>query len=82
MFAGAQGRAVLRNLFLDGNTFEESSSVDREVFVLDGSAGLSLVFGQLSRPAMLSFTFVWRGKEFAGQRKVDRFGSAQIAVQF
>ena len=82
VFAGAQARAVLRNLFLDGNTFEESLSVDREVFVLDGSAGLALVFGQLSRPAMLSFTFVWRGKEFDGQREVDKFGSAQISVQF
>ena len=82
MFAGAEVRAVLRNLFLDGNTFKESLSVDREVFVPEGSAGFSLVFGQLSRPAMLSFTFVWRGKEFDGQRKTDKFGSAQISVQF
>ena len=82
MFAGAEARAILRNLFLDGNTFKESLSVDREVFVPEGSAGLSLVFGQLSRPAMLSFTFVWRGKEFDGQRKADKFGSAQISVQF
>lgn len=82
VFAGAEARAVLRNLFLDGNTFKESPSVDREVFVPEGSAGFSLVFGQLSRPAMLSFTFVWRGEEFDGQRKADKFGSAQISVQF
>ena len=41
-----------------------------------------VVVGQLPRPAMLSFTFVWRGKEFDGQRKADKFGSAQISVQF
>src|SRR3546814_11015068 len=28
LFAGVEGRAVLRNIFLDGNTFADSHSVD------------------------------------------------------
>ena len=82
VFAGAQGRAVLHNLFLDGSTFKDSPSVDRGVLVWDGSAGISFSFGHLSHPVMLTLGFVWRGKEFDEQRQPDKFGSVQLAVQF
>jgi lipid A 3-O-deacylase len=35
VFTGLQGRAVLHNIFLDGNTFTDSHSVDKEPFVGD-----------------------------------------------
>ena len=38
--AGVEGRAVARNIFLDGNTFRSSHSVDRNVFVTDFHLGL------------------------------------------
>ena len=82
IFAGAQGRISAHNIFLDGNTFEDSLSVDRKTLVWDGSAGLSLSFGQLSHPVMFSFSFVWRGEEFDGQDGADKFGSAQLSIRF
>jgi len=38
--AGVEGRLVLRNIFLDGNTWRSSPSVDRNVFVADFTVGL------------------------------------------
>jgi lipid A 3-O-deacylase len=40
LFAGMEGRAVLRNIFLDGNTFTDSHSVDKKPLVGDLQAGL------------------------------------------
>src|SRR3546814_665829 len=47
VFAGAEGRAVARNIFLAGNTFQDSPSVDKEVLVGDLSAGVVVTFGAL-----------------------------------
>jgi len=35
LFAGVDGRAVARDIFLDGNTFKDSASVDKKNFVAD-----------------------------------------------
>ena len=83
MLSGSfHGRAVLRNIFLDGNTFQDSHDVHRRVLTWGASLGLMLTFGQFSRPLALSFTHVWRGKEFDAQREIDKFGSIQLSVQF
>ena len=83
MFSGSfHGRAVLRNIFLDGNTFEDSHDVNRRVLTWDASLGFMLTFGQFSKPVALSFTHVWRGKEFDAQREVDKFGSIHLSVKF
>ena len=82
VYAGGQGRAVARNIFLDGNSFRDSLSVDRETMVWDVEAGLALVFGQLERPVMLAFGLVRRSREFRGQNGPDSFGSAQLSVRF
>ena len=82
LFAGIQGRIIAHNIFLDGNTFEDSLSVDRKTLGWDASAGISLSFGQLSHPVMFSFSFIWRGEEFDGQDGTDKFGSAQLSIQF
>src|SRR5262249_28196773 len=42
LFAGVEGRAVARDLFLDGNTFRDSAHVEREPYVADFQAGLSV----------------------------------------
>jgi lipid A 3-O-deacylase len=33
LFASFEGRAVARNIFLDGNTFTDSHSIDKKTFV-------------------------------------------------
>ena len=40
LFAGIEGRAVARNIFLDGNTFRDSHSVDKRPIVGDFQVGL------------------------------------------
>lgn len=77
-FAGAEGRAVARNIFLDGNTWERSPSVQRKHFVADLSAGVGVVMGL----AKLTYTHVYRTEEYAGQRGPQMFGSVSLSLTF
>jgi hypothetical protein len=77
-FAGAEGRWVAHNLFLDGNTFRESHSVDRIPFVWDFRAGAGIVAGPLEFMA----SYVLRSPEFFGQHSYDQFGSATVTFKF
>lgn len=78
LFAGAEGRAIARNMFLDGNSFTSSHSVDKEYFVGDFQAGFAVTFGN----ARLAYTQVYRTKEFEQQREEDRFGAVTLGVRF
>lgn len=78
MFAGAEVRAVARNIFLDGNTFADSGSVDRHILVGDLQGGLVLTISQVRT----SFTYVVRSKEFEGQEKPDQFGSISLSYAY
>jgi len=78
LFAGVEGRAVLHNIFLDGNTFAESHSVDREIWVGDLQAGAAI---QL-RNFRISYTQIYRSREYSGQDRPDKFGSFSLSYQF
>lgn len=78
VLVGFDGRAIARNLFLDGNTFRESPSVDRKTFVGDLFAGFELTFNRTS----LTYLVVWRSREFETQRRPHLFGSLSLAVQY
>lgn len=78
LFAGAEGRAVARNIFLDGNTWENSASVSKKVFVADLMGGIGLVLGRTK----LTYTHVYRTEEFYGQNGGQLFGSVSLAVTF
>jgi len=78
LFAGTELRAVARNIFLDGNTFRNSHRVEKEPVVADFQAGLSVTVGH----ARVSFTNIWRSKEFVKQDAWDEFGSISLAVHF
>jgi hypothetical protein len=82
LFAEAQGRAVARNIFLDGNTFADSHSVTKRRFVPDLATGMAIGFGQFSTPVFLTFSLVWRGREFDLQQGSNSFGSAMIGIQY
>lgn len=78
LFAGVEGRAVLRNIFLDGNTFTDSHSVDRNTFVGDLQFGAAVtLYG-----VRTALTIVNRSKEFDAQNKPDRYGVASVSVHF
>ena len=42
IFAGVQGRIIAHNMFLDGNTFADSLSVDRKLLGWETSTGKSI----------------------------------------
>ena len=77
-WAGADGRAVLRNVFLDGNTFRDSASVKRKVGGYDLQVGIAAIRATMR----VSFTLVQRGREFEGQRSPDRFGQLALSLPY
>lgn len=77
VFAGVEGRAVAHNLFLDGNTFEDSASVDRNPYVADFQTGFAISAGSWR----LAYTYVWRTEEFETQPTRQDFGALAISVR-
>jgi len=77
-FAGGDGRAVARDIFLDGNTFRDSASVDKRRFVGDAFYGLGVNFGRWQ----LSYTEAVRSPEFHGQHDENYYGSLMLSRTF
>jgi hypothetical protein len=77
-FVAVEGRAVARDITLDGNTWRDSRSVEREPLVGDASLGIAVLFPR----ARLTFTYTMRSKEFETQREGSQFGSLSLAVRF
>ena len=75
-YIAAQGRAVGRNIFLDGNSFRTSPSVQKKVLVADTLAGFSLFWSNSWR---LDFSAGRRTREFVGQESSDVMGTAAIS---
>ncbi len=78
LFAAVSGRLVGRDIFLDGNTFRDSHSVDKEIVVGDLIVGGSLIFRQFK----LSYAQYFRSREFTQQDKNNNFGSISLSVTF
>jgi hypothetical protein len=78
LFAGVTGRAVARDIFLDGNTFADSPSVDKRPFVGDFQMGFAVTVGDVR----LAYTHILRTREFEGQGESDQFGSLSVSARF
>ncbi len=77
-FAGVDGRAVARNIFLDGNTWRDSHSVDKKYFVGGLQAGIAMTYEN----TRIAYTYVMRSKEFHGQEDADTFGAITLSYRF
>jgi hypothetical protein len=77
LFLGTEGRLVGRNIFLDGNSFERSPSVSKEVAVADAMAGAAIVYQHFR----LAYTYVYRTNEFTRQDGLDHYGSINLTVR-
>jgi hypothetical protein len=76
IFGAADGRAVARDIFLDGNTFRASRSVDKKPFVADLSTGAGLIAGRWQ----LTYTQVWCTQEFKTERgRYNNFGALTLS---
>jgi hypothetical protein len=78
VFVGADGRAVARNLFLDGNTWRDSHSVTKNVLVGDVMAGVGVMLGRVK----LTYTHVLRSREYVSQKSAQTFGSLGLSMTF
>lgn len=74
--AAATGSYVAHNIFLDGNTFEDSHSVDKRKFTGEASLGL----GFETKGMRLSLLYTFRTEEFTTQDGGSSFGS--LAMSF
>lgn len=79
LFAGVDGRAIARNIFLDGNSFDDKSpSVDKRYFVGDAVAGVAFTLYDYR----LSYSANYRTKEFDNQADDTFFGSLTLTTRF
>ncbi len=78
IFGCVDGRLVGQDIFLDGNTFTDSHSVDKKPFVADVAAGVAANYKNM----MLTWTQVLRTKEFKGQKKEHSFGAIAFSFAF
>jgi lipid A 3-O-deacylase len=78
VFAGAEGRLVAQDIFLDGNTFRDSHRVDKKHVVGNFQAGAAATYQNVR----LTFSYVLRTLEFDGQDSPDRFGAISVSYRF
>ena len=76
--ASVGGRWVLRDIFLDGNTFEDSHDVDKEPLVGDVVLAASVIWQRFK----FSYSHVLRSHEFEGQRGTQQFGSLSLSFTY
>ena len=74
VFAGAEGRAVAYNAFLDGNLWQNSHHVTKEPLVGEFTGGLALVFPCFE----LDVCGVYRTHEFTLQDKHGAYGGLTL----
>jgi lipid A 3-O-deacylase len=78
LFGGFDQRLVLRNIFLDGNTFADSHSVDKKPWVTDWFAGIAAEYGRF----MISYSFVLRSKEFETQDGTHSYAALGLSYTY
>lgn len=78
VFGGVEGNAVARNIFLDGNTFQDSRSVDKKPFVGGAQLGVAIVIND----TRFAYTHVFRTKEFDTQRNANQYGALTASFRF
>lgn len=85
-FAGAEARAVARDVFLDGNTFKNSPDVKKNPYVVEARLGFT-IHHPLPRQwgvngLRTTVSMVHRTREFKTQDKADHYGSLQLTANF
>ena len=78
LFLAVDGKAVARNILLDGNTFRDSHSVDKKPFVVDFIGGVGMIIHQIK----ITYSYVYRTKEFKAQHDEQQFGAISVSFTF
>ena len=77
-FAGAEGRAVANNIFLDGNTWRDSHSVTKEPFVGELNYGAAVTISTVQ----IAYQHVYLTDEFKKQDGGQNYGAVTLTVPF
>jgi hypothetical protein len=77
LFAGVEGRAVVHNIFLDGNTFASSHRVAKRSYVSDLQVGILVRVPW--HGLTVAYRAVWRSPEFDERPTTHRFGSFTVS---
>ena len=78
LFVGADLSAVVRDIFLDGNTFRDSYDVDKNTVVIHLPIGVAFVSGRFRS----SLSAIWNSEEFKGQDGADWYGRWSIGWDY
>ncbi|HDQ03188.1 MAG TPA: lipid A deacylase LpxR family protein [Deltaproteobacteria bacterium] len=77
-FFGVDGKAIARNILLDGNTFRSSHSVDKNYFVADFIGGMGIIIHRFK----FTYSYVYRTKEFKKQKDEHKYGAISLSYTF
>lgn len=77
-FVATDLRGVVRNIFLDGNTFSDSHSVEKRPFAAEVAVGLAMA----RKRWRLSYAYVFRSKEFRGQPESQEYGAVSLSYSY
>ncbi|MCP5172879.1 MAG: lipid A deacylase LpxR family protein [Pseudomonadales bacterium] len=77
-FISIDGRLVAQDIFLDGNSFRDSHSVDKRNAVADLAVGFSFNLAQWK----VSYAKVFRTREFEGQEDPHEYGSLTFSYSW
>ena len=78
LFIGTGLEGIARNIFLDGNTWQDSHSVHKKPLVADFSIGCALNFETLK----LTYRNLFRTREFDNQDQAQMIGSLTLTWSF
>jgi lipid A 3-O-deacylase len=79
VFGGVEGRAVGRNIFLDGNSFDDDTRhVDKRPFIGAAQLGLALTYHN----TRVAYTHVFETREFETQQNTNQYGAVTVSVRF
>ncbi|MEW6600989.1 MAG: lipid A deacylase LpxR family protein [Nitrospirota bacterium] len=77
-FLAADGRFVIWDITLDGNTVRDSHSVDKETLVADLMAGIGMEYGRFNT----SYSYIYRTKQFKTQERNQIFGAVSVSYSY
>lgn len=75
---GFDVRAVLWDITLDGNTYQDSHSVDKLNIVADFMTGIGMEYGRIRA----SYSYIYRTKQFRSQRRNQIFGALSVSYSY
>ncbi len=78
LFTTIGENVVARNIFLDGNSFKDSASVDKKYLVSSLQVGAALTYGE----TRVSYTQVFTSKEYDTQKHAPIFGVVTLSSRF